>query len=75
MFTFSQYSDIFIWEKEKFPNNLGFVVFFSGAPEANKLDPKSHYPSVIKFIRYHLPPFVKHVSTPQNGFGMPKFTW
>ena len=30
---------------------------------------------MIKLIRYHLPPIVKHVLAPQNDFGMPKITW
>ena len=30
---------------------------------------------MIKLIRYHLPPNVKHVLAPQNDFGMPKITW
>ena len=38
-------------------------------------DPKSNYLKVIKLIRYHLPPIVKHVLAPQNDFGMPKITW
>ena len=30
---------------------------------------------MIKLIRYHLPPLVKHVLAPQNDFGMPKISW
>ena len=30
---------------------------------------------MIKLIRYHLPPIVKHVLAPQNYFGMPIITW
>ena len=58
--------------KEKFPNNPVFADFF---PELTDQDPKSNYPKVIKLIRYHLPPIVKHVLAPQNDFGMPKITW
>ena len=58
--------------KEKFPNNPVFADFF---PELTDQDPKLNYPKVIKLIRYHLPPIVKHVLAPQNDFGMPKITW
>ena len=47
-------------------------VFF---PDLTDQDPKSNYLKVIKLIRYHLPPIVKHVLAPQNDFGMPKITW
>ena len=81
MFTFCQNSDIYIWEqgtpppppfKEKLPNNPVFADFF---PELTDQDPKSNYLKVIKLIRYHLPPIVKHVLAPQNDCGMPKITW
>ena len=36
---------------------------------------KPIYLKVIKLIRYHLPPIVKHVLAPQNDFGMAKITW
>ena len=58
--------------KEKLPNNPVFADFF---PELTDQDPKSNYLKVIKLIRYHLPPIVKHVLAPQNDFGMPKITW
>ena len=58
--------------RKKFPNNPVFADFF---PELTDQDPKSNYPKVIKLIRYHLPPIVKHVLAPQNDFGMPKITW
>ena len=58
--------------RKKFPNNPVFADFF---PELTDQDPKSNYLKVIKLIRYHLPPIVKHVLAPQNDFGMPKITW
>ena len=58
--------------KEKLPNNFVFADFF---PDLTDQDPKSNYLKVIKLIRYHLPPIVKHVLAPQNDFGMPKITW
>ena len=59
-----------IWEK--FPNIPVFADFF---PDLTDQDPKSNYLKVIKLIRCHLPPIVKHVLVPQNDFGMPKINW
>ena len=58
--------------KEKLPNNFVFAHFF---PDLTDQDQKTNYLKVIKLIRYHLPPIVKHVLAPQNDFGMPKITW
>ena len=55
--------------RKKFPNNPVFADFF---PELTDQDPKSNYLKVIKLIRYHLPPIVKHVLAPQNDFSIQK---